>query len=203
MLFYPKDAPVPAEWRTQEFLLRPLRATDVELDYAALMVSKEMLRQWSQSSWPADDFSLEGNLRDLERHEKEHLERVAFTFTVMNPTETECLGCVYINSLERVFRWMKASKTDLAAVEDFEVVVAFWVKQSRLADDLDRRLLDTLLAWFEREWVFARVFFDTNDRDTRRMRLLAEAGLQLCYVLDMPNKAVKHLIYGCKDAECQ
>ncbi len=32
MRFSPDDAPVPAELRTAEFLLRPLRAADAELD---------------------------------------------------------------------------------------------------------------------------------------------------------------------------
>ena len=33
MAWYPADAPVPSTLRTEEFLLRPLRASDVELDY--------------------------------------------------------------------------------------------------------------------------------------------------------------------------
>ena len=45
MEFYPGSAPVPAEYRTSRLFLRPLRTTDVELDYDAVMSSDEMLRR--------------------------------------------------------------------------------------------------------------------------------------------------------------
>jgi hypothetical protein len=193
MLFYPQDAPVPAELKTDEFTLRPLLATDVELDYDAVMSSKEMLRVWSQGDWPADDFTLQGNLEDLEWHETEHLEREAFTFTVMNPAETECLGCVYINSLERLSKRFKATEAELAALEDYQACTSFWVRQSRLADELDRLLLAALVAWFERDWAFSRVFFNVHEQVQRQARLLAEAGLEKLYVL---GEGVKYWIYG-------
>ena len=47
MTFYPDDAPVPTALRSDEFLLRPLRAADVELDYEAVMASQEALLQGS------------------------------------------------------------------------------------------------------------------------------------------------------------
>jgi hypothetical protein len=193
MLFYPQHAPVPAELRTDEFTLRPLLATDVELDYDAVMSSREMLRVWSQSDWPADDFMLQGNLQDLQGHEKDHIERKAFTFTMMNPTETECLGCVYIYSLEGLLKHLEASEAELAALDDYQANVSFWVRQSRLADELDRRLLAALVAWFERDWAFSRVLFDVHEQVERQALLLTEAGLEKLYVL---GEGVKYWIYG-------
>jgi len=67
MLFYPKNAQVPEKLSTQEFYIRPLRTIDVEMDYSAVMSSKEMLRQWSQSDWPSDDFTITDNLIDLQK----------------------------------------------------------------------------------------------------------------------------------------
>lgn len=195
-LFYPQDAQIPSVLRTAEFILRPLRATDVKLDYDAVMTSKEMLRVWEQSDWPADDFTLADNLKDLQMHEKKHLERTAFTFTVMNPTETECLGCVYLYSLEGMLKYMKAGEDELATVSDYKASASFWVRQSRLADSLDQRLLDALIAWFKRDWAFSRVVFNTNSQDERQVRLLTEAGLQELYVFDMPDKKARYLIYG-------
>ena len=196
MLFYPEDAQVPDRLQTEEYLLRPLRTTDVELDYDALMTSKEMLRRWSQSDWPTDDFTLEDNLRDLKRHEQEHLERKAFTFTMLDLTETECLGCVYINPLEFMLKVFKATAADLATVGGYEAIVGFWVRQARLADDLDRRLLRALIPWLRHDWAFSRVSFLCNDQDARQVNLLTEAGLHLRYALDVPERAAKHLVYG-------
>lgn len=62
MEFYPGSAPVPAEKRTSRLFLRPLRTTDVELDYDAVISSAELLRRWSHSNWPAHDFTLSKNL---------------------------------------------------------------------------------------------------------------------------------------------
>jgi len=101
-MFYPSDEPVPEVLRTDEFLLRPLRATDVQLDYDAVISSRAQLLLSSGGTWPKEGFTLEEELADLERHEREHRERVAFTYTVMNPAETECLGCMY-----RLFEQMR------------------------------------------------------------------------------------------------
>ena len=45
MEFYPGSTPVPQAMRTSRLFLRPLRTTDVELDYDAVMSSAEMLRR--------------------------------------------------------------------------------------------------------------------------------------------------------------
>ncbi len=50
-MFYPSDAHVPEALRTDEFLLRPLRATDVTLDYDAVISSR--------ADWPREGFTLE------------------------------------------------------------------------------------------------------------------------------------------------
>src|SRR5262245_61939742 len=133
MPFYPTNAHVPADLRSDEFVLKPLTPAHVEMDYAALMVSKDMLRSWGGSTWPDDDFTVADNLKDLERHHREHESRVALTFTVMNPAETECLGCVYLNPLESLLRYTKGAE-ELASVGGHVAYVAFWVKEPRLAD---------------------------------------------------------------------
>src|SRR5918993_4107193 len=119
MMFYPDDAPVPNALRGDEFLLRPLRATDVDLDYEAVMASQEILRRGSDGQWPRPDFTLEENLADLQGHEADFHARRGFTYTVMDPAETRCLGCVYAYPPE----------TDGDSRDrDHEAVVWFWVR---------------------------------------------------------------------------
>ena len=79
MTFYPDDALVPAGLRSDGFLLRPLRATDVELDYEAVMATQEVLRRGNDGAWPRPDFTLEENLADLQGHEADFLARRGFT----------------------------------------------------------------------------------------------------------------------------
>ena len=193
MSFYPQDARVPVELRTQEFLLRPLRATDVELDYDALMESKEMLRQWGQGSWPRDDFTLAENLKDLERHERDHLERKAFTFTVMDLTETKCLGCVYIQPLPAE---LQDVCVEPAEEDSYGAWIWFWVRQSRLEDDLDKRLLEALTDWFEREWSFSCAVFVTGKHNERQVELMREAGLQFRREVESEGRSAKWVVYG-------
>ena len=170
MSFYPEGATVPEERRTERLLLRPLRATDVALDYDAVMSSPEMLRRWSQGTWPADDFTLAGNLADLERHEREHHERVAFTFTVLSPDEKRCLGCVY-------FTPVGPEAATLCPGAEHATQVGFWVRASEIASDLDRHLLATVRGWLKTAWAFDRVLFAISQQDARQVTLLRDIGL--------------------------
>ena len=104
MAFYVEPLPLPEGLVTAEFVLEPLTTGHVHVDLAALMDSREMLRLWSGTSWPSDGFTVEENWEDLDRHDREHAERMAFTFTVLDPTRTVCLGCVYIQPLKMAAR---------------------------------------------------------------------------------------------------
>jgi hypothetical protein len=179
-MFYAVEARVPEALEADEFLVRPLRASDVALDYDAVISSREELLLSSGGTWPREGFTLEENLADLEGHEREHGERVAFTYTVMNPTQTECLGCIYINPLERLIAKDAVSGDYL---HDATGYVDFWVRQSRLADDLDRRLLQALIPWFQSEWAFAHVAFICLKAQERQIQLYEEAELRYLYTL--------------------
>ncbi|CAM3277341.1 hypothetical protein DEDE109153_09070 [Deinococcus deserti] len=49
---------IPPGLRTEEFIFRPLRITDAELDFDALTASREALLVFSGGRWPAGGFSL-------------------------------------------------------------------------------------------------------------------------------------------------
>lgn len=200
MVFGNDNSTIPDRIVTDEFLIRPLLATDVELDYAAVMESREMLRKWERSTWPADDFTLAGNLNDLQRHEREHINREAFTYTVMNPSETECLGCIYI--YPRTARWLTRSEatpvgasTEGTKWTDYEAIIRFWIRQSRLAEGMDRQLLDTLRPWFAQEWAFDGHLFHTSEQFEQQVAMWEDAGLQRQFEVKEPKDSVKDLAY--------
>lgn len=182
-MFYPPLAPVPSLLETDEFRIRPLRSTDVELDYDAVMNSRETLLLASGGDWPAEHFTLEENLRHLEEHEREHNERVAFTYTIMNPAETQCLGCIYLSPFTFMIERADGTPEQIATGGDYQVWVNFWVRQSRLADDLESRVLVTLLDWFATQWSFQRVVFAARKEQLRHQQLYASAGLHLLFTL--------------------
>jgi RimJ/RimL family protein N-acetyltransferase len=196
MRFYPQDAPVPGELRTDEFLLRPLRATDCELDYDAVMSSADLLLVKSLGRWPRPGFTWDENLKDLQEHEADHLARRAFTFTVMNPDETECLGCAYLNPLRPALESHGASAAQLATVGDDEAGVHFWARASRLAGGLDARLFAALHGWLAREWAFRRVLFRANDGEARPLGIYEGAGLRPIIRLPVTDVPQTVLFYG-------
>jgi hypothetical protein len=175
MRFVPDDFEVPAVLEMDEFVLEPLAVEHVELDLAALMSSREMLREWSGTAWPSDDFTLAENQEDLARHDGEHRRREAFTYTVLAPDRARCLGCVYITPLE----WnAEVNRGVLDGVGDDEAVVGFWVIEERLADGLDRRLLAALSRWLSEEWAFSSASFATALAHTHQVDLFTAAGLR-------------------------
>src|SRR5258706_4187510 len=57
-MLYPDEARVPETLRTDEFLLRRSRATDVALDYDAVISSRADLLLGSGGTWPREGFTL-------------------------------------------------------------------------------------------------------------------------------------------------
>jgi hypothetical protein len=71
--------------------LRPIRASDVDMDYPAVMGSRESLwaRFGEMWGWPPEDMSHEADRQDLARHEAEISAQVTFNYAVpitMRPT---------------------------------------------------------------------------------------------------------------------
>ena len=97
--FVPLDFVVPTEHRARNFLLRPLRASHLDVDFEALRIAGARLRSVfaANDSWPRDGITLDEDLEDLRRHEAEWERRLAFAYTVLSADESRCLGCVYLN----------------------------------------------------------------------------------------------------------
>ncbi|MDQ3548996.1 MAG: hypothetical protein M3439_09270 [Chloroflexota bacterium] len=178
MTFYPERVAVPVEFRTADLWLRVLRPDVTELDYAALMESRERLRLWSDSTWPADDFTLEGNRQDLVEHEQEWEDRDAFAYTVLNPDGSRCEGCVYILSFVNSMRHRGyVPAVDGIQTSDDAAVVSYWVRESALAAGLDRQLLAGLREWFSSAWPFSQVIYRINDHQQHDRQVFEDAGL--------------------------
>jgi hypothetical protein len=178
MTFFPKDTAVPTDWRTDDLWLRVLRPDVTELDYDALMESRVRLRRWDNSSWPADDFTLEGNREDLRRHEREWEQHEAFAYTVLNPEGTRCEGCVYIYPLVRMLDFGNFERLGTGdQFADETPAVTFWVRDSALAAGLDRQLLDGIREWFEQDWPYDQIVYPINDNLPDDIALAESAGL--------------------------
>lgn len=194
---FPADLVPPTRLSTATFVLRPIAVADVELDYAAVMESRKFLRRWEQSGWPADDFTVDENREDLEKLEHWHRDNAAFSYTVMNPAETECLGCVYIfppDARSLVRTTITAVAAD--AWEDQDAAVYLWARASQLEHGTDRLLLEALRTWLKQEWTFRHWVFVTNEQFTQQVDMFEAAGLTLRFELDDPGKPGRFLAYA-------
>ena len=178
-------------------MLRPIVAGDAELDYAAVMETREYLRLWRQSAWPEDDFTVEENRKDLVECEERHLAGRAFTYTVLSPDGTDCLGCVYVYPTRATFL-ARAAVTPVGDDKwaDVEAVVFFWARLPQMEAGMDERLLAALRAWFTREWKLTRTVYATSEPFTQQVDLLSRAGLKVKFELQEPGKPRKRLVFG-------
>jgi hypothetical protein len=189
--------PAPAGLRTAEFVLRPIVADDAERDHAAVVETRDHLRVWEQSTWPEDDFTVEANRADLAELERRHVERRAFTYTVLDPGGSRCLGCVYVFPTTATFL-ARSSVTPVGddAWADVDAVVFFWARLSEMETGLDERLLAALREWFRREWELDDVVYVTNEEFRQQVELLAGTGMSPRFHVLEPGKPGKYLAFG-------
>ena len=127
--------------------LRPIRAGDVDIDYPAVMGSRERL--WAKYGeawgWPPETMSFEADREDLARHEAEIAAHETFNYAVLDAGETELLGCVYIDP------------PDERSPEGTDAVSSWWVVDRAAGSDLERELDDVVPRWLTKTWGFRRV----------------------------------------------
>jgi hypothetical protein len=189
--------PVPAELRTEEFILRPIVADDAEMDHAAVVETREYLRLWEQSGWPEDDFTVEANRKDLVDLERRHGEHRAYTYTVLSPDGARCLGCVYLFPTSAKFL-MKSTVTPVGDDQwaDVDAVIFFWARRSEMAKGLDERLLAALRLWFNEEWKFTRAVYVTSELFGPQVDLIERTDMSLKFELLEPGKPGTYLAFG-------
>jgi hypothetical protein len=129
--------------------LRPLRESDIDMDYPAVMGSRERLWQKYGDAWgwPAPTISYEADKEDLARHEGETAAHEAFNYAILNAGETELLGCVYIDP------------PDERSPDGTDAVVSWWVVDDAAGTDLERTLDDFVPRWLPETWGFTSVHF--------------------------------------------
>ncbi|NLF05883.1 MAG: GNAT family N-acetyltransferase [Actinomycetales bacterium] len=187
---------VPTGLRAPELTLRPLTADDAAADFDAVMSSREALRVWEQSAWPADDFTVEANREDLAGLERRHGARQAFTYTVTDPAGERCLGCVYVMPPDAKM-YDGAAITPLRELTwaDVDAAVYFWVRTELHSEGTDRALLAALRDWFTREWDLRTVLFVTNEALTQQVALLETAGLAPAFQITERDKPSPYVAF--------
>jgi hypothetical protein len=128
---------------TDGYHLRPIAAADVDLDYPAVMGSRERL--WSifgdAWGWPAASMTYQQDRADLARHETEIAAHESFNYALLDDAETALLGCVYVDPPEK-------------AGADAEI--SWWVVDGKLGTSLQHALDALIPQWIADAWPFSR-----------------------------------------------
>lgn len=197
MTFRGKGISPPAGIKSDQFVIRPVLASDVELDYEAVMASRKNLRLWEQDTWPEDDFTVQDNLADLVKMEDRHNDGYAFGYTIMNPDETQCLGCIYVMPPEaKMYDDAVVVPVGSTQWSDVEATVYFWVRTSRLAEGFDRTILDALRQWFDEQWNFDCYVMATSAVFAQQIATIETTDLRLQFEIALGNNAGRSLAYG-------
>lgn len=136
------DALIPSPPSTAELFLEPLGEQHNESDLAAWSASIDHIRTtpgMTGREWPPQEpYTAEQNLADMRMHATDFAARTGFTWTVLDPTSREVIGCVYMYPPE-----------DKAAPEG-QVEVKSWVRADKA--QLDGELYRLVSDWVRREW---------------------------------------------------
>lgn len=143
--FVPGDFNVPLVLKTDFFRLEPIKPEHYERDYRAWMSSIEHIRStpgYSSGRWPCE-MSLEKNLKELERHAEDFIQRRGFTYSVLNGDDI--VGAVYIYPTKKV---------------GYDAMAKSWVTASRA--ELDSILREAISIWLVEDWPFESVHYDLH-----------------------------------------
>jgi hypothetical protein len=129
--------------------LRPIRASDVDIDYPAVMGSRESLwRRYGEAwGWPPAGMSYEADRDDLAHHEAEIAAHETFNYALLNEDESELLGCVYIDP------------PDERSPEGSDAVASWWVVDAMAGSELEHALDEFAPRWLAEVWGFKKVHF--------------------------------------------
>ena len=152
----PSDFAIPQRLETSDLVIRPLRMRDVYFDYIAVMSSLDVIRATRGGDWPTSDLTFEQDLIDLGWHEKEFQNRTSFAYTVMDPAETECLGCIYLHP--------PGYRTNATGSADVDV--SFWVTQTAYDHGMYPKLYAAIDDWL-RHWPFRSIGYSNSLLPTR------------------------------------
>ena len=128
--------------------LRPIRETDVAIDYPAVMGSRERLwRTYGAAwGWPPADMSFDDDRRDLARHEAEIAAHESFDYAVLDAAEAALLGCVYVDP------------PDDDSPPGTDAVASWWVVDAAAGTELERVLDGFVPVWLAETWGFQSVY---------------------------------------------
>jgi RimJ/RimL family protein N-acetyltransferase len=173
-----RQAVLPTALRHERFVAVPLTGTTAALDYSAYIASPDVIRTHSDGRWPVDGFTFAEDLELVAIHEDEHRSRRAFTFVLLNPSETEALGCLYLNPLRDYLVRTGAPRHVVDGTPRDSAMVTFWLRQDQQETGLAEVTVDAVNRWIAHEWPLTEHFFRVLPAELSSRAALDRLGLE-------------------------
>ena len=141
MEWLPEDFahPLRAELPTGQHL-RPMGPADTDIDYPAVMGSRDRL--WSiygeAWGWPPAHMTIEADRKDLAHHAREIEAHESFLYGVFEDDEAELLGCLYIDPPTKA--------------GDVGAEISWWLIDRLVGSDVERALDAFVPRWIDQVW---------------------------------------------------
>ena len=151
---------------TGGYHLRPIRASDVDLDMPAVMGSRERL--WSiygeAWGWPPHTMTVEQDREDLARHQAEAERHESFNYALLDDAESELIGCVYIDPPEKV---------------GADAEISWWVRDEYTGTAVEGALDAFVPLWIHRDWPLRAPRYVGRDLTWREWMALPAAAVPI------------------------
>lgn len=185
LLSYPLSSHTPTQLKTDRFVIRPISPADAPLYFEARH------DRWETQN---EEVTWKNQVEALRRYEQEHTSHEAFTFIILKPDQTECWGALHIESLEQTYFEAQVDIKDITSLQDYEVALRFWLRDSCLEGDLGPQVAKALLSWLKEAWPdFRSVILRMNSADTRQQEWWAALGCVYAYDIDTQYGRFYHL----------
>lgn len=119
---YPGGIRPPETFSGERFFARPLRLSDAEADYEAVMAAGDRLKTVfaPDDTWPTG-LTLDENRVDLGWHEREFTNGHSYAWTILDPMGMPTIGCAYVYPADRegadamAFWWFRPGREEADA----------------------------------------------------------------------------------------
>ncbi|KQX07765.1 hypothetical protein ASC59_08540 [Leifsonia sp. Root1293] len=142
--------PLRVDWG-EDVHLRPIRASDIDIDMPAVLGNQEMLWEMYGDAWawPPATLTVEQDVRDLQHHADEMDRHESFNYAILPTDEAELFGCIYIDPV------------NTGDPSRIEAEVSWWATPGA-PPWLRNHLGDLASAWIRHAWPFAGVHTPFN-----------------------------------------
>jgi RimJ/RimL family protein N-acetyltransferase len=185
---------VPTALRHPAFVATPLTTDLAPLDYAAYMASPDVINRHSDGRWQVAGFTLDDDVELIAQHQADHESNRAFTFSLLDPTESHALGCLYLNSLHGYLERVGAAAEVLTAIPTAAAMVTFWLRQDEQGSDLAEAVVGAVNDWLVDAWPLDSHLFRVLPGESSSRAALERNGLQR-RELELPGERRPYLWY--------